>query len=61
MLTGGSSCQIDVMSAIPETQAKLLSNKTMRVPGPGHPRYVVGLDVFHQLHCLVSISKRSRV
>ncbi|KAF7981254.1 hypothetical protein HWV62_34131 [Athelia sp. TMB] len=41
-----------VMSAIPEEQASKLSNETMRVPGPGHPRYIVGLDVFHQLHCL---------
>lgn len=43
-----------VLSAIPEEQAAHLSNETMRVPGPGHPRYLVGLDVFHQLHCLVS-------
>ncbi|KAF7978950.1 hypothetical protein HWV62_44175 [Athelia sp. TMB] len=41
-----------VISAIPEEQAVHLSNETMRVPGPGHPRYIVGLDVFHQLHCL---------
>jgi hypothetical protein len=30
-------------------------NKTMRYPVAGYEdNYVVGLDVFHQLHCLVS-------
>lgn len=42
------------MSAIPREQAALLPNQTERVPGDGPPRYAVGLDIFHQLHCLVS-------
>lgn len=42
------------MSNVPREQAALLANKTDRAPGNGEPKYVVGLDIFHQLHCLVS-------
>jgi hypothetical protein len=40
---------------IPDEAAQRLLNKTERVPVPGYEKeYMVGLDVFHQLHCLVS-------
>lgn len=36
---------------IPEHQARQLPNYTLGIPGmPG--QYIIGLDVFHQLHCL---------
>ncbi|KAI1171177.1 hypothetical protein F4777DRAFT_594077 [Nemania sp. FL0916] len=42
--------------AIAEDQAAQLTEKTAPIPGnPGH--YLVGLDVFHQLHCLDNIRK----
>ena len=41
-------------SRIPKHQAALLANKTSPIPGDdGH--YVVMLNVFHELHCLVSL------
>lgn len=45
------------VSAIPGGQAMKLKNSTERVPGLGQPRFLVGIDVFHQLHCLVSNSE----
>jgi hypothetical protein len=39
-------------SRIDRSSAARLANKTVRIPGdPG--MYIVGLDIFHQLHCLV--------
>ncbi|KZP22482.1 hypothetical protein FIBSPDRAFT_824591 [Athelia psychrophila] len=45
------------MSAIPEAQAKMLNNKTMRIPDLSPATYAAGLDVFHQLHCLNFVRK----
>lgn len=43
----------DGISRISKAQAQQMHNKTVPIPGePGS--YIVGLDVFHQLHCLVS-------
>ncbi|KAK2749650.1 hypothetical protein FQN57_005872 [Myotisia sp. PD_48] len=45
------------ISKIPKEQARLLSNKTVPIPRePG--QYIIGLDVFHQIHCLNMIRKR---
>jgi len=46
-----------MISAVPREQAALLRNQTERVPGEGEARYVVGLDVFHQIHCLDMVRK----
>ena len=43
------------ISRIPLSQAEMLPNATEAIPGDGE-HYVVELDVFHQLHCLVSYS-----
>ncbi|KAI9823489.1 MAG: hypothetical protein M1819_001343 [Sarea resinae] len=44
------------LTQIPASDAKRLPNATAEIPEkPGH--YVVGLDVFHQLHCLNRIRK----
>lgn len=43
------------VSRIPRSSAAKLVNKTVPIPGePG--QYIVELNVFHQLHCLVSTS-----
>jgi hypothetical protein len=43
----------DTVMKIPRSEAALLPNKTFPIGNePGH--YVAALDVFHQLHCLVS-------
>lgn len=43
-------------SAIPRAQAAQLRNRTINIPSrPDH--YLIGLDVFHQLHCLDNIRK----
>ncbi|KAF9523975.1 hypothetical protein CPB83DRAFT_727462, partial [Crepidotus variabilis] len=39
------------ISRIPKSSAAQLVNKTVPIPGDTD-HYVVGLDVFHQLHCL---------
>ncbi|KAH8104501.1 hypothetical protein BXZ70DRAFT_590700 [Cristinia sonorae] len=39
------------LSKIPKSQARLLPNKTLAIPGD-EDNYAVGLSVFHQLHCL---------
>ncbi|KAK7688360.1 hypothetical protein QCA50_008732 [Cerrena zonata] len=39
------------LSKIPKSQARLLPNKTLPIPGD-EENYAVGLEVFHQLHCL---------
>ncbi|THG98154.1 hypothetical protein EW026_g3976 [Hermanssonia centrifuga] len=44
------------VSQIPAAQAKLLPNKTLRVPGDTG-NYIIGLSVFHELHCLDVIRK----
>uniref|UniRef100_A0A0W0G7V4 Tat pathway signal sequence n=1 Tax=Moniliophthora roreri TaxID=221103 RepID=A0A0W0G7V4_MONRR len=44
------------ISAIPRESAVLLPNETIHVPGD-KSHYLVGLDVFHQLHCLNRIRK----
>ena len=43
------------ISRIPKSQAEMLPNATEAIPGD-EEHYVVELDVFHQLHCLVSYS-----
>ena len=40
------------VTKIPKSQAVHLPNKTLPMPGE-EDHYVVGLSVFHQLHCLV--------
>jgi hypothetical protein len=40
------------ISRITKDQARLLPNKTSAIPGD-EDGYIVGLEVFHQLHCLV--------
>ena len=42
------------LSQIDKESARRLPNKTAPIPGD-EEHYIVGLDVFHQLHCLVSI------
>lgn len=43
-------------SAIPRSQAAQLRNLTIAIPSrPDH--YLIGLDVFHQLHCLDNVRK----
>lgn len=43
------------LSSIPMTDAARLMNRTVPIPGkPGE--YVVTLNLFHDLHCLVSAS-----
>jgi len=43
-------------SAIPRSDAVQLRNKTINIPSrPDH--YLIGLDVFHQLHCLDNVRK----
>jgi len=41
------------VSRIPKSQAALMVNKTMAIPGD-EGNYVVMLNIFHLLHCLVS-------
>ncbi|KAJ8694274.1 hypothetical protein PTI98_004127 [Pleurotus ostreatus] len=41
------------ISRIPTSQAKRLPNATEAIPGD-EDNYIVELDVFHELHCLVS-------
>jgi hypothetical protein len=45
------------LSQIDKLSARRLPNKTALIPGD-EEHYIVGLDVFHQLHCLVSIPSR---
>lgn len=40
------------ISKIPRSQAVLMANRTVAIPGD-EGNYVVALNVFHQLHCLV--------
>lgn len=42
------------ISTITEQQARLMTNYTSPVPGH-EDSFIVELDVFHQLHCLVSV------
>jgi hypothetical protein len=45
------------ISRIPQSAAKLIPNRTVPIPDdPGY--YAVGLDVFHQLHCLNMVRLR---
>jgi len=44
---------------IPEEQARKLANRTVIFPNDPQRRYVIELDVFHQLHCLVKPSYSS--
>lgn len=41
---------------IPRSQAAQLRNLTINIPG-NEDHYLVGLDVFHQLHCLDNVRK----
>ena len=53
---------IDTWSALPRKESLPLLNQTERLMGDmakyGEPRYAVGLEIFHQLHCLVWLSTR---
>ncbi|KAF7326324.1 hypothetical protein MKEN_00485800 [Mycena kentingensis (nom. inval.)] len=49
------------VSRIPQAQAALIPNVTSRIPGDPDGYYIIGLDVFHQLHCLVSISHQLKL
>ncbi|KAH8813656.1 hypothetical protein DL96DRAFT_1757522, partial [Flagelloscypha sp. PMI_526] len=40
------------VNRIPKSQASLLPNRTYPIAGDPEGYYVMGLDVFHQLHCL---------
>ena len=42
----------DAVSVIPGTQASRMANSSILYPGLGD-KYIVSLDVFHILHCLV--------
>ncbi|KAK7044214.1 hypothetical protein VNI00_007936 [Paramarasmius palmivorus] len=44
------------ISRVPKSQAALLPNKTVTIPGD-EDHYIVELDVFHNLHCLNMIRK----
>jgi hypothetical protein len=43
-------------SKIPRNQAVRLANKTYPILGDNPATYMLALDVFHELHCLVSFS-----
>lgn len=44
---------------IDKDSASRLVNRTEHAPVPGMENdYVIGLDVFHQLHCLVCLALR---
>ncbi|KAJ4470468.1 hypothetical protein J3R30DRAFT_3808153 [Lentinula aciculospora] len=47
------------ISRVPREEAKKLTDKTVPIPGD-ESNYIVGLEVFHQLHCLDSIRKSLR-
>ncbi|KAJ3775892.1 hypothetical protein EV361DRAFT_962959 [Lentinula raphanica] len=47
------------ISQIPREEAMKLTDKTVPIPGD-ESNYIVGLEVFHQLHCLDSIRKSLR-
>ena len=40
--------------AISKHEAKKLLNKTVMVRNDPQERYIINLDIFHSLHCLVS-------
>ncbi|KAF8978017.1 hypothetical protein BDQ17DRAFT_1440339 [Cyathus striatus] len=42
------------ISRIPRDQAAKLPNKTVAIPGDPDGYYIAELEVFHQLHCLVT-------
>lgn len=44
---------VGIPSLIPLEMAAKLPNKTAMFPHDEKRRYIVALDVFHQLHCLV--------
>ncbi|KAJ3759347.1 hypothetical protein EV360DRAFT_69580 [Lentinula raphanica] len=44
------------VNQIPKSQARFLQPKTVPIPGDTS-NYIVGLDMFHQIHCLYSIHK----
>lgn len=44
-----------IYSRIPRHQAAQLTNRTVPIPGD-EGYYIAGLDVFHQLHCLVLLT-----
>ncbi|KAF7294093.1 hypothetical protein MKEN_01455900 [Mycena kentingensis (nom. inval.)] len=47
------------VSRIPQAQAALIPNTTSRIPGDPDGYYIIGLDVFHELHCLRSKSSQA--
>ncbi|KAK7696234.1 hypothetical protein QCA50_000887 [Cerrena zonata] len=47
------------ISKIPKSEARLLPNKTLPIPGD-EENYVAALSVFHQLHCLNILRKALR-
>ena len=44
-----------LIQLIPKEKAANLTNKTVIFPHDEQRRYAVEVDVFHQLHCLVSL------
>ena len=56
LLTTGRADAVTLVgffSLLSQSEAAQLPNKTILMPHDHERRYVVGLDVFHQLHCLV--------
>jgi len=53
-LTEQSLSFTDSVNQIPKSQARLLRHKTVPIPGD-EENYIVGLDMFHQIHCLVCV------
>ncbi|KAF8303389.1 hypothetical protein DL93DRAFT_2090270 [Clavulina sp. PMI_390] len=49
-------------AGLPRKMIEALPNRTERIQNDverlGEPRYLIDLDVFHQLHCLVSLSTK---
>lgn len=46
------------ISRIPIDDARLIANRTVPIPDDPEGYYAIGLDVFHQLHCLNMIRLR---
>ncbi len=56
---GSRLMHTDVFQLIPQEQAEKLVNQTVLFPHDEERRYVIELDVFHQLHCLVTMASCS--
>ncbi|KAF2834039.1 hypothetical protein CC86DRAFT_377089 [Ophiobolus disseminans] len=60
-----TSCQLTngpatLFAEIPAPDPTLMPAKSIPIPSTNGTRHVVGIDVFHQLHCLDSLRKRLR-